>query len=251
MRSLEPEPPAGLDRGYQLVVEAEQRHDVPGGALQEDTFAAAEPPHRLSQPAGIVRRVADVVHAGRHRVSSVTDDRRDRAAIPAHRLQHRNGLVHQPARIPADLPHETIVVTLAAVYRQGSGAEAPAHRRVLEPRERSRAGLHDRVVQGVDVHERRVPQAGVVLAERAVDAAAAGRRMMGVVPVEQHAGSRRTGERRNARADEIDLGTLDGQRVDAANDHTSRASFERGGRHLERGKLLRCRLMSPDDTDHR
>ena len=74
---------------------------------------------------------------------------------------------------------------------------------------------------------------------------------MGVVPVEQDAGSRRAGDRRNALADEVDLRTLDGQRVDAANDRTNRASLERGRRHLERGKLFRCHLMSLDDADHR
>src|SRR5262249_47304949 len=63
MERLEGEPAPGLHGRAQVVVEADERHHVPGRALEVDALAAGRGADRLAEPARVVGRVAGVLDA--------------------------------------------------------------------------------------------------------------------------------------------------------------------------------------------
>ena len=130
-------------------------------------------------------------------------------------------------------------------------AQPAAHGRLLEPLERGHAGLDDRVVQALDVGERLGVGLRVALAERAVHTAPAGRRVVGVVPVQEDARARCSGRLRDALPDHVHLRRLDRKRVDATEDDPRRVALERGRGHLERAEALACGPVAAHDADER
>ena len=193
------------------VVEGDARHDVAGGALEEDALAARHRAHRVAQRARVVRRVGDDLDARRDGVRAVPDDRRDGAAVLADRLQDGHADVGHAVGVPADAPHHAVGVALAAVHGLVRLAEPPADPGGLEPLAGQAADLDDAAVQVLDVGGRRGVGLHHALAEGAVHAQAAGRRVVGVVPVEQDARAGGTGRSLDAVAQGVDLGRLDGR----------------------------------------
>ncbi len=251
VHGLERQAPPHPDPLRAAVLEGDARHDVAGGALQEDALAARHRAHRVAQRARVVRRVGDDLDARRDGVRAVPDDRRHGAAVLADRLQDGHAEVGHAVRVPADAPHHAVGVALAAVHGLVCNAEPPAHPGVFEALAGQAADLDDAAVQVLDVGSRRGVRLHHALAEGAVHRQAAGRRVVGVVPVEQDARAGGTGRSLDAVAQDVDLGRLDGQRVDAADDDPRRPVVERGCRHLERAEAALGPAVAPHHAHHR
>jgi hypothetical protein len=160
VQCLDRQPSPHVARRTELVVEADERHHVARGPLEKDALAAREAPHSLAQGPRVVGGVTEELDARGDGVRAVANDRRDGTAVGTNRLEHRNGPVDEPVRIPADLPHLPVLVALPPVDRNRGHAEAATNSGILEPVERAHARLDDRVVEPVDVLERGRPGSG-------------------------------------------------------------------------------------------
>ena len=250
MHRLESEPPAHALGLEAAVVEGDQWHHVACSSLEVHALAARQLADAGAQPPRIVRRVADVLDAGRDRVRAVPDDGRDRGSVVPDRLQHGHRAVDEAVGVPADAGHPAVGIALAAVDRQGRPPEPVADPRRLEAPERGDAGGDDRVVQPLDVGQRGGVGVGIAFTKRPVDRPPAGRGVMRVVPVEQDAGARRPRLGGNSVANRIDLGSLDREGVDAAEHDADGVALEGRGRYLERAEALARGLVPPYDAHH-
>jgi hypothetical protein len=183
-------------------------------------------------------------------VAAVADERADRRAVRAPRLQHDDLSVEQAVLAPAvdDLP---VGAALAAVDREVDLARPPSDGCRLEPLRRLRCtgddALREEARVLVDAPVRLDREQAAPREERR----RRGRRAVRVVPVEQDAGGIGAGRRGDARAQLVRLRVADPERVDAAQHDPRPALLEHEGRRLERQPRTGRALLRAHEPDHR
>ena len=218
------------------VGEGELRQDVAGGALEVHALAAGHRPDDVAHRPGEVGGVDVHVVARRHGMAAETDERRDHRLVRAPRLQHRDLVVHELVGVPAEDRAAVVAPgrALAAVDGEVGVRLTPDDPRRLEPLDRQPADGDDLVVDHAREGCDRFRQVVVDVSVHGAVRDAAGRREVGVAPVEQDAGRCGAGRGGDAPDQRADLRLDDPDDVDAAEDDPRPVTLERDRADLER-----------------